>query len=269
MSLPKPSSRYPTALGQIIDSGRPIVGLHDQIHADLEMAPHQHPRGQLAYAAEGVIRVYTEAGSWVIPPSQAVWIPGNMQHQTQAQNAAELRHLFIDPFFLDRLPQECSVVEVSSLLRELIMRVAGFGLNYPVDGAEARLCAVILDELSELKSSELHLPGATDRRLQRVMHLMLQCPSAETDLPALAEEVGASERTLSRLFVRETGMNFQQWRRQMLLQEAVKRMGEGQSVTQVALELGYGSSSAFVAMFRRTMGKPPAQYFREVKRPAG
>ncbi|WP_067867602.1 AraC family transcriptional regulator [Neptuniibacter marinus] len=257
------SKRQPSSIGQRIDSQRPIVGLRGHLAANVDMDPHQHPRGQLAYASEGIIRVYTDAGSWVVPPTQAVWIPGNIVHRTNAEVCAELRHLFVDPAYLHSLSDQCSVVEVSPLLRELIMKVADFGTEYLPNSPASRICAVILDELQALKPSLLHLPGATDRRLQRVMKTMIKSPNAETSLNELAAKVGASERTVARLFSKETGMTFQQWRKQLVLQEAVDRIGKGDAVIDVALALGYRSPSAFVAMFRKSLGKPPGQYFSD------
>ncbi len=257
--------RYPSNIGQRIDPDRPIMGLCGQLASNVDMDPHQHPRGQLAYASKGIIRVYTDAGSWVVPPSQAVWIPGNTTHRTLAEVKAELRHLFVDPAYLHSLSSQCSVVEVSPLLRELIMRVADFGTDYDYDSPASRICAVILDELQALKPSLLHLPGASDRRLQRVMKAMIESPNSEIGLSHWADQVGASERTISRLFSKETGMTFQQWRKQLLLQEAVDRLGRGEAVIDVALELGYRSPSAFVAMFRKSLGKPPGQYFTDVR----
>lgn len=256
------NTRERSTLGQLLDPLHPVIGLHDRMWAGLELSAHAHPRGQLAYASEGILKIFTPQGSWVVPPNQAVWIPGEMEHAVNAQVTAEIRHLFIDPSKLGSLPKQCSVVEVSPLLRELILRVADFGINYEEGTPASRICAVILDELQALKPSLLHLPGANDRRLQRVMQAMMDAPNAEQGLAYWSTQVGASERTISRLFSRETGMSFQQWKKQLLLQEAVDRLAKGDSVLDVALELGYRSPSAFVSMFRKALGKTPGQYFK-------
>ena len=242
----------------------PILGIKDTILSSNELDSHRHIRGQLAYATAGIIKVYTEDGCWVIPSSQAVWIPGNMSHSVTAEVDAEIRHLFVDPACLDRFPNQCSVLDMTPLLRELIMRVADFGTDYETDSPAARICAVILDELEGLKPSLLYLPGAEDRRLQKVMQAMIQKPQAELGLNHWADYAGASIRTLSRLFIKETGMSFQQWRKQLLLQVAVHRLEQGTSVTEVSIELGYKSNSAFVAMFRQALGKTPGRYFKKM-----
>lgn len=255
-----PRLHHRSSLGMTLDPALPILGLHNLILTEMEYDVHSHPRGQLAYASSGIIKVFTDAGSWVVPPSQAVWIPPQISHSVIPEVRTELRHLFVDPAYMDRFPDQCSVVEVSPLLRELILRVADFGDYYPPDSPASRICSVILDELQALKPSLLHLPGASDRRLQRIMERMLEQPATDQGLGSWAQQVGASERTVRRLFIKETGMTFQQWRRQLLLHAAIDRLGQGQSVTQVALDLGYKSPSAFVAMFRKALGKPPGQY---------
>lgn len=256
------TERIRSTAGQVIDPLRPVIGLYDIMQADLDISYHAHPRGQLAYACAGILKVYTDDGIWIVPPTQAVWIPGNIRHSVNAEVTAEIRHLFIDPSKLNNFPDQCSVVEVHSLLKELIMRVADFGRTYPTDSPASRLCSVILDELTQLQPSRLHLPFARDKRLQKVMQQMIQHPDAETPLSYWAHQASTSERTLSRLFIRDTGMNFSQWRKQLLLQEAVKRLHQKESVTRIALELGYRSSSAFVAMFRQALGKPPGRYLK-------
>ncbi|WP_010324745.1 AraC family transcriptional regulator [Marinobacterium stanieri] len=250
--------------GFILDPALPILGMHNRIQTDFEFDFHSHPRGQLAYASEGVIKVQTDDGSWVIPPTQAVWIPGGIHHSVSPAVTSEIRHLFVDPVYLHRFPAQCSVVEVSPLLRELILRVAAFGDSYAPSSPASRLCAVILDELEALRPSRLHLPLSDDRRLQPVMQAILHEPDAPDDLPYWAARVGASERTLRRLFVRETGMTFQQWRQQVRLQQAVEQLGQGESVLNVSLNLGYRSPSAFVAMFRKALGVSPGRYCNAV-----
>ncbi len=267
--------RIRSNVGHCIDPDKPVIGICSEMLVQHPLDYHSHPRGQLAYASTGILKVHTAVGVWVVPSSQAVWIPGGLTHSVNAQTTAEIRHLFVDPAYLERLPQQCSVLDVSPLLQALILRVADFGRNYTADGPAARLCAVVLDEMQALRASPLYLPGANDRRVQRVMAGLIDQYSNESanhtslsSSQALADwaaRVGASERTLSRLFVRETAMTFQQWRRRLILQEAISQLGQGRRVTHVAIALGYRSTSAFVAMFKQALGKPPAQYCKELQ----
>jgi len=75
------------------------------------------------------------------------------------------------------------------------------------------------------------------------------------------KKAGASRRTLERIFRTETGMSLGQWVRRRKLLDALRRLAAGEAVNAVALELGYSSASAFVAMFRRELGHTPTRYW--------
>jgi AraC-like DNA-binding protein len=127
---------------------------------------------------------------------------------------------------------------------------------------------VILDELGSLEEAPLHLPLASDRRLRGVMDLLLEQPTEDRGIDELAALCGASGRTLARLFRKETGLTFAEWRKQLRLLEAIDQLGQGQPVTKVALDMGYRSSSSFIAMFRRSLGESPSRYMQS-SRPVG
>jgi len=228
------------------------------------VAPHQHLRAQLLYAASGVMQVQTDAGTWVVPPQQAVWIPAGMTHEVRALAPLEMRMLYVHPEAHPGLPQRCCVVGVRPLLRELVLALAA--PDEPGTGRRARLEAVALDELADMRAEPLHLPLPRDGRLARVRDALVDNPADGRTLTAWAQGAGASPRTLARLFLRETGMSFGAWRQRLRLVSAIERMGRGEPVTRVAYDLGYQSPSAFVAMFRRELGTPPARYFRRARR---
>jgi AraC-like DNA-binding protein/quercetin dioxygenase-like cupin family protein len=225
---------------------------------------HTHQRAQLLYAVRGVMRVTTENGVWVVPPQRAVWIPPGIMHHVQAQGAAlSLRSLYIRRDALSGLPDTCCVVTVSPLLRELIIETMHLSDDPPADSADARLIRVLLDKIEGLPVAPLHLPMTTDKRARRITDTLLDDPADPRTLQDWADELGASERTLARIFSRDTGMTFGQWRQQVRLLAALARLARGDSVTVVAFDLGYASQSAFIAMFRRALGKTPGRYFSE------
>ncbi len=73
--------------------------------------------------------------------------------------------------------------------------------------------------------------------------------------------VGASERTLSRLFRQEAGMSFPQWRTQFRLQHALVLLADRTPVTTTALACGWSNPSAFIETFRRTFGATPGKFY--------
>lgn len=242
---------------------RPIGAMAKDFPDGYFVAPHAHRRSQLIHASSGVMRVRTPQGAWVVPPHRAVWVPADVVHDVRMAGAVAMRTLYIVPDAVAALPRECCVVAVSPLLRELILRASAAPLLYDEAGPDGRVMALILDELRVLPVLPLHLPMPQDARLAKISRAILDDPANALTLRAWGRQVGASSRTLARLFLRETGMTFGRWRQQARLLEALSRLAQGQSVTTIALDLGYDSPSAFTFMFRRALGRTPSAYFSD------
>lgn len=264
MNIAKLPIAKPVDHGLVNDPQRPILTMSYRLGPGRTPA-HRHSRAHLFYCAEGVFRIVRKEATWMVPPSQAVWIPSHVQHSAYTTQPVSLLSLFVDSSVTTGLPEVCQVVHVSPLMRELICKAVNIGNEYPPTGSDARLMQVILDELHSLEPAPLSLPLASDKRVQHLCEALLSNPADERSLDAWAPQVGASARTLARLFVSETGLTFAEWRRQVRLLEAIDRLGKGHTVTRVALDLGYESPSAFIAMFRRTLGAAPGKYFRKAE----
>ena len=270
MNVVKLTRLAPVELGFRLDPALPVIPLAIEVSPKMMharevacAAVHAHPRGQLIYASSGVMRVVCGRDIWVVPPSQAVWVPPNQEHEVYFPGNVALRSLFIDPSAIAGLPEQCTVLKVTPLLRELILRAVQVGEQYRPESAGWRLVQVLLDELRQAESTPLHLPMARDERVMRVIGALLENPGDTRDLDAWGSMAGASGRTLARLFLSETGLTFGTWRKRLLLQEAVNRLDQGQQITRIAFDLGYQSLSAFIEMFRRELGASPRQYARQ------
>lgn len=223
---------------------------------------HAHDWDQLTYASDGVMTVHTVAGIWVVPPHRAVWVPAGVQHAEEMSGPVVARSLYFVPGLSKSLPRTCTTVNVPPLLRELILsavRLAVLDCKIPV---QARLIGVILDQLEALPAIPLQLPAPSDPRARSAAALLRDDSSQTWSLARIAREAGASKRTIERLFRAETGMSFRQWRQQQRLIEALRLLAAGHSVTTVALECGYASTSAFIAMFRRQLGTTPHRIWK-------
>jgi AraC-like DNA-binding protein len=223
---------------------------------------HTHRWAQLAYASEGVMRIETDEGIWVVPSHRAVWIPAGVGHSIAMSGRVSMRTLYIVPELAGALPRRCCVVAVPPLLRELILHAVGRGPLRRDDPAERRLVEFLLDQLSALPVVPLELPMPRDPRALRLARGLREEPGADARLDVLARRAGASRRTLERLFRSETGISLGRWRQQARLLHALRLLAEGEPVTGVALEVGYESPSAFVAAFSRAFGTTPGRYYR-------
>ena len=101
-----------------------------------------------------------------------------------------------------------------------------------------------------------------DPRAVKAAALLATSVGARRSLASLGRAAGASQRTLQRLFAAETGLTFEKWRQRSRLIRSVELLSEGRKVTRVALDVGYDSPSAFIAMFRRELGSTPRRYLR-------
>lgn len=248
-----------------VDSvSRPVVALSaTSVRKDWENARHQHRKAQLIYSVRGILNCEIEDGVWIVPPQCAIWIPGDLPHAARGAGETECYCLFVEPDATPDLPKDCCTISVSPLLRELLLRAAGFPELYPLGGREDRLIAALLDELVEAPVEDLHLPMPRDARLRRLAQMMLADPTDKTSKADWAIRIGMSERSMSRLLLHEIGMSFGRWRRQLHVILALQRLTKGESVQTLALELGYENASGFVTMFRKAMGKPPARYLSD------
>ena len=232
-----------------------------------ELPAHRHNRAQLIHAVSGVMRVTTEDGIWVVPPGRGLWVPPRIVHAIRMRGEVRMRTAYIHPEAMPGpAPARCSVVHVSPLLRELLVRLAELPHPHPLGGPEERIARLVLDEIHTAPATPLSITIPEDPRLRRVADRILSDPADGRALGQWGTWTGASARTLARGFIRETGMTFGAWRQQVRLLHALELLGEGRSVTSVALDLGYDSPSAFIAMFRRALGTTPSRYFGAASR---
>ena len=224
------------------------------------IAPHAHSWGQLIYAASGVLSVSTEQGSWIAPPHWAVWAPAGVAHSMRFSGAASLRTIYLKPGLRGQ-PRESTVVTVSPLLRELIQRAVDIGMLDRRKPAHVAMTNLILHELRTNPTPSLDLPKPRSELLRRVAEHLDATHGERTAHASISRRFGVGVRTLERGFAAETGLSLGRWLRQARFLNALRRLGMGAPVKQVALDAGYRSPSAFVAAFRATFKTTPGRYF--------
>ena len=241
---------------------QPVISWGSNLRPGEVLPFHSHRRAQLVYASQGLITVATRDSAYVVPPQRAVWMPAGVEHRIHAHRAVAMRSLYFEPEIALGSPPAPCVLQVSPLFRELILSMVAQGNDYADDSPQARLMQVILDQVEAQPSPDLALPIPVDRRLTHIVQALIDDPADERGLGDWARAVGASQRTLNRRFLEETGMSFRDWRQRCRLLRGLELLANGDSVTRVALELGYQHPSAFIAMFRRCLGSTPLQYLQ-------
>lgn len=230
-------------------------------YAASHVPEHAHDWHQLIYASEGVMWVFTPGKEWVVPPSRAVWVPAGVHHSMELSASVLIQTLYINPVVSAPLPTECSAVNISPLLRELILHTISLGYLKESHPVHASLIPFLLHQLGDLQSAELFLPMPRDERALRVVHWLRKHPDERASMKQLARHAVTGVRTLERLFQHETGMSLGKWRMQFRLLQAVRLLSSRNvSITEVALAVGYDSPSAFIVAFKRFFGTTPSQY---------
>ena len=230
--------------------------------AGTKLEAHAHDWAQLVFASEGVMTVRTDEGAWVVPPERALWVPPVVEHSIAMAGRVTMRTLYLAPDLVgDRLPVRPAVVQVSPLIREVILHIVERGMLRWESVADVRLAEVVVDLLAVVPAAPLELRDPRDPRALRAAERLRSGDSWEVSIEALAAAVGASRRTLERLFLRDTGLTLGRWRQQARLLRALEMLAAGDSVTQVAYGVGYQSPSAFIQLFRTHFGTTPGRYY--------
>lgn len=256
-------------------AARPVRAKVRQLSADTQVMPHSHPWAQVAISTRGVVRLTVAEGTYIVPPSRAVWIPPGVEHAVTMVEDADLRTLYFHQprgrcgpgvARADEAPwRQCRVLEMSDLLRALVCEMPSGSDDDPPLPPEAlhrerHLSALILEELRRASAVRLGVPLPRDKRLRHLCEAVLADPTRHETLADWARDTGASPRTVARLFQQELSTTFTQWRQQVLLAQAVALAAGRRPINQIAAELGYNSPSAFSAMVRRAVGMAPARF---------
>ncbi len=250
------------ALVEEID--RPIVGVGNEYPPAFELDWHRHRRGQLLYAARGVVVVSTPHGAWVAPPERAIWTPGGCDHAVRMVGEVSTRSVLIEPGAHGSLGDANKVIQVSPLLRSLLEEACDVDPEYDVDGRDGKVMALLLEEIARAPTVPLAVPFPQTAEIARKCQAFLESPTPHDTIDLWSAELGMGRRAFTRAFRKETGLSFGAWRQQACILVALPRLARGEAVTTIAFDLGYESAAAFTTMFKRRIGVAPSHY-----RPAG
>ncbi|MBR0835038.1 helix-turn-helix transcriptional regulator [Bradyrhizobium manausense] len=254
--------RYPWLDLDVDDRSAPVIAVRvDADGTKGEVPKHSHRKGQLVVSLGGGVTTSVPNGLWMVPPHCAVWIPSGMPHSNRATANARLFFVYIEAELVD-LPDRCCTMSISPLLRELIVELSD-GAQHD-EARRERLIGVLLGELPRMPMQQLHLPLSGEPRLKRIAAALADNPADRRTLAEWAAQVALSESSLARLVAKQTGLTFGRWRQQLHLIVAIRELAAGASVQQVSADLGYESVTAFITMFKKALGKPPAKYLSSV-----
>lgn len=226
---------------------------------EAELPMHQHSKGQLVVALRGGVMCRAQGGLWMVPSGSGVWIPGSVLHSNHVTANGRICLLFVDPS-VQGLPERCCTLSLTPMLIEMIKHIATAPAG---DAHHQRIVQVVLEELRQMEVAALHLPIPDDPTMIRIANALIDNPGDRSTVADWAGRVAMSERSLTRLVNRKASMSFGRWRQQLHIIIALQRLSAGVSVQNVSYDLGYESVSAFITMFKNSLGKPPARYMAD------
>ncbi len=241
------------------DLPQPIVVMAKTFADGFSIPRHEHQRDQFLYAVSGVMRLRTDSDAWIVPPDGAAYIPAGLPHSVSMHGDVDMRTLYIDPDAVRKCRLGLNVVAVPALLRELIIALGDEPVAYGPDSRGRLIAQMIEQEIHLAEALSLHVPLPRDPRLQKLCAELLADPSDRKTLDGWSDVTGASARTLARLFERDLGMSFVQWRQRVRFQSALEALSQGTAVSVVAKRHGYRSPSAFSAAFGKATGHAPSR----------
>jgi AraC-like DNA-binding protein len=227
---------------------------------------HAHGSDQLIYAIGGVMEVSADQGLWLIPPHFALWIPARTRHGIRMPGAVSMRTLYVRPGLAEPAAPGCTVIHVSPLLRELILEAVRIGRLRTRNHHECALRDLLILHIENASLMPAGVNRPRDPRARAVAECVLRNVGQTQTAAALCAAAGASVRTIERKFRQEVGSDFETWRRQVRLMKALELLVSGQSVKEVAFRIGYRQPSAFVEMFRRTLGSTPKAWMAAIEK---
>lgn len=239
---------------------RPIVMLKRLLLKDHTVKAHQHNWGQFLYAQKGVLAIKTDSFRYICAAEQGIWLPSHVLHEVTTLTDCVLSSLYIDNMQTRSVDNYAHMIQVSPLLKMLIIEAVKFADDYDWQGTQGRHFRLIRDLVGGATKMHTQLPYPVTAKLLQITQQLTLHPDNNQSLEAWGRDVGASSRTLSRAFKSETGLTFSEWRIRLKLQVAIRQLHEGQAVTNVAFNLGYESVSAFTFMFRTKLGHTPSQF---------
>lgn len=247
-----------------VPKGAPFYFRYNHFEPETAVEPHAHPWGQLCRISLGLMEATVETHKLTAPAEYLIWVPANVPHSASIRQATDFISVYVAESMAERLPATACLIAQTPLIRALFEDFATRRISVMQDAWDLRQFELMIELLTRAEHTASYLPDSQDRQLEPILQAIRLDPAENTTLGQWAERVHSTERTLARRFQAELGMSFVQWRNRVRLLRALVWLKEDRSVQDIALALGYGTPSAFIAMFRKQVGFSPERYRRQM-----
>ena len=230
------------------------------VEGNSEYVRHSHPWSQIICVKSGVLAMLVNGQRYLAPREFAIWVPAGVEHSSYNRKTTRFCAIDIAPELDTDLPAEPCLLTPTAIFNAIADDCFSRNMTEPQNEADLRMCRVLLDQISLAPRQNTYLPTSENKLLAPVLNALEKNPADNTSLAQWAKQVYTTERTLSRRCQQELGMSFAQWRQRLRFLHSISLLEQGKTVHDVALDLGYSSSSAFIAMFQQISGTTPQRF---------
>jgi len=242
----------------------PLYFRYQQLGADSVTSLHSHPWGQLSLISLGVMEMVLDDHRLVAPADYLIWVPADRDHTAYNQQALDYTSIYVSQDLAARLPADPGLLQITPLIRAILADFCERNLGHMDDEWDVRQAELLVEKLSRTRCQNSYLPLSQDKLLAPMLAALHSDPADPRTLAQWAAQLHTTERTLARRCLRELGMNFGQWRARLRLIKALAWLKGDLPVQEISWRLGYGSTSAFIAMFHRELGCSPQRYRQQL-----
>ncbi|MEC6796883.1 helix-turn-helix transcriptional regulator [Photobacterium sp. S4TG1] len=240
-----------------------VIGLAANV-GDHNSGEHRHDKDQLLFSHHGCMVITLAGVKCVLPPMRAAWIPAGMLHNAQMTNVTQYRSLYFDPVLQPQLSRDMKIIDINPLMAILLERMSMWAFDKP-NKEQLNSVNLLIEELNIATESHFNLPLPDDVRLAKWLEEINNPNFIAPTLADLSLLVGASQKTITRIFSKETGMPYQSWRQQWRLLAAIELLSQHQRISDISYRLDFANDSAFISFFRQKTGFTPLNFMTEFK----
>lgn len=244
-------------VGSFEGEARPVSAIESSYRDGFSSSAHSHSRDQFTFISHGILTVTTQTSTIIVPQGNAVWIPRGTVHTATASGRIDLYSLYFETADFDHFPDGCAAFHVSDMFPLLISRIIKQQNPNSYSAVSNALLVLFQEELASARRVYMDIPMPPNKRLRKICDEIIRRPDVARPKAELARLGNMSLRTMSRLFQSELQLSYLEWTRMALVTIAITKLSKGVPVSNVAVDLGYESTSAFTAMFRRHTGRRP------------
>ncbi len=220
-------------------------------------------RGQFLYSFSAIFEVQSSSRNELVLPTHAVWIPPGVDYELKRRLRGKHCVISVSQHRCRTLPSQVTSLGITPVLSAMFEHLRSVTTRFGTVAEEDRFLKVMLDLLSAARRVDSYLPNSADPLLGPILETLKADPSDTRTLTDLAISMGSTERTISRRCLTDLGLPFAEWRQRLRVLQAIPMLVAGETVGCVSASLGYSNASAFIAMFKRTIGTTP-DHFREM-----